>query len=211
MEQNVRIRSGDLLLSGVLHVPEAMMTGEQRPAIMVLHGFGSSKEAGNVVGPTRLFVDWGYIVLRFDMRGCGESDGRFGHILCLDQVADTSAALTFLRSRPEVEADRIAVAGSSFGAAVAVYTGGVDKRVSAVISSGGWGHGERKFRGQHKTADAWQAFTDMLDRGRRHREETGEELMVDRHEIVPVPEHLRTNLAPGSVQAVSGRDRPEHV
>ncbi len=200
MEQNVRIRSGDLLLSGVLHVPEAMMTGEQRPAIMVLHGFGSSKEAGNVVGPTRLFVDWGYIVLRFDMRGCGESDGRFGHILCLDQVADTSAALTFLRSRPEVEADRIAVAGSSFGAAVAVYTGGVDKRVSAVISSGGWGHGERKFRGQHKTADAWQAFTDMLDRGRRHREETGEELMVDRHEIVPVPEHLRTNLAPGSVQ-----------
>ena len=34
--------------------------------------------------------------------------------------------------------------GSSFGAAVAVYTGGVDDRVAAVISSGGWGNGERK-------------------------------------------------------------------
>ena len=42
--------------------------------------------------------------------------------------------------------------GSSFGGAVAVYTGGVDERVAAVISNGGWGDGERKFRGQHKIA-----------------------------------------------------------
>ena len=48
----------------------------------------------------------------------------------------------------EVDPDG-SVVGSSFGAAVAVYTGGVDDRVAAVISSGGWGNGERKFRGQH--------------------------------------------------------------
>ena len=29
--------------------------------------------------------------------------------------------------------------------------------------------------------------------------ETGEPLMVPRYDIVPIPEHLRTNLAPGSV------------
>ena len=39
----------------------------------------------------------------------------------------------------------------------------------------------------------------MMERGRKHREETGEPLMVPRYEIVPTPEHLRTNLAPGSV------------
>mgnify|MGYP003346717789 CR=1 FL=1 len=31
--------------------------------------------------------------------------------------------------------------GSSFGAAVAIYAGGIDKRIACVISSGGWGHG----------------------------------------------------------------------
>ncbi len=38
-----------------------------------------------------------------------------------------------------------------------------------------------------------------MERGRKHRAETGEPLMVPRYDIVPMPEHLRTNLAPGSV------------
>jgi pimeloyl-ACP methyl ester carboxylesterase len=90
--------------------------------------------------------------------------------------------------------------GSSFGAAVAVYCGGVDKRVAAVISSGGWGHGERKFRGQHPTPEAWAKFSDILARGKRHRAQTGQSLMVDRYDIVPIPIHLRSNLPPGSIE-----------
>ena len=76
----------------------------------------------------------------------------------------------------------------------------MDERVSAVISSGGWGNGERKFRGQHVGHEAWTKFTNMLKSGKKHREETGEPLYVDRYEIVPIPEHLRANMPPGSVQ-----------
>ena len=61
---------------------------------------------------------------------------------------------------------RIGVAGSSFGAAVAVYSGGVDKRVAVVISSGGWGDGETKFRKQHESPEAWKRFTEMMERGK---------------------------------------------
>ncbi|MGB0630972.1 MAG: alpha/beta hydrolase [Alphaproteobacteria bacterium] len=200
MEEKVTFKSGDLNISGVVHRPDDMAAGERRPAVLVLHGFGSRKDAGNVTGPTNMFMKWGYVVLRFDMRGCGDSDGLFGHLLCLDQVEDTRAAITFMQTRPEVDPDRIAVVGSSFGAAVAVYTGGVDDRVAAVISSGGWGNGERKFRGQHPGEEAWQKFSDMLERGKKHREETGEPLFVDRYEIVPIPEHLRANMPSGSVQ-----------
>ncbi|HCH57736.1 MAG TPA: alpha/beta hydrolase, partial [Rhodospirillaceae bacterium] len=135
MEEKVTFKSGDLNISGVVHRPDDMIDGERRPAVLVLHGFGSRKDAENVTGPSNMFMNWGYVVLRFDMRGCGDSDGLFGHLLCLDQVADTRSAITFMQSRPEVDSDRIAVVGSSFGAGVAVYTGGVDDRVAAVISS----------------------------------------------------------------------------
>ena len=36
----------------------------------------------------------------------------------------------------------------------------------------------------------------MLEVGKKHRQETGEELMVPRWDIVPIPEHLRKNVNP---------------
>jgi len=133
------------------------------------------------------------------MRGCGESEGERGCVICLDQVSDTRNALTLLTGHPQVEPNRIALIGSSFGAAVAVYTAGVDSRVAAVVSSGGWGNGERKFRGQHPTPEGWAKFTAMLEEGKRHRERTGQSLMVPRYDIVPIPEHLRENIAKKSI------------
>jgi len=200
MQEPVSFRSADLRLSGVLHFPPDRARDERRPAIVVMHGFGSNKDAGNVVEPVALFTSWGYVALRFDMRGCGESEGEFGRILCLDQVEDARSAVTFLAGRPEVAPDRIALSGASFGAAVAVYAGGVDRRVAAVISSGGWGDGERKFRAQHATPEAWTRFTRMLEEGRAHRARTGRSLMVPRYDIVPIPAHLRDNVTGKSVQ-----------
>src|SRR5712691_2842460 len=192
--------SDGLKLAGVVRVPDSIQAGERRPAFIVMHGFGSNMNSNNVLEPCAMFEKLGYVTLRFDMRGCGASEGEWGRILCLDQVADARNALTFLALHKQVEPDRIGLIGSSFGAAVAVHAGGVDKRVAAVISSGGWGDGERKFRGQHPTPEAWAKFTGMLEEGKRHRARTGKSLMVPRYDIVPIPQHLRGHLAPGSVQ-----------
>jgi pimeloyl-ACP methyl ester carboxylesterase len=177
-----------------------MRPGEARPALIVLHGFGSTKNAGNVVNPAKLLSEMGYVTLRFDMRGCGNSEGAAGRVICLEQVADARNSITFMMGLPEVLPDRIGILGSSFGAAVAVYAAGIDQRVVCVISSGGWGNGERKFRSQHGSPEAWARFTDLLDRGRRYKRETGRSMMVSRYDIVPVPERLRTHVLLGSIQ-----------
>ena len=151
--------------------------------------------------PTKVLERAGLCVLRFDMRGCGDSEGEHGRVICLEQVEDTRNALTFLAKHPAVDPGRIGLIGSSFGGAVAVYAGGVDERVAAVISNGGWGDGERKFRGQHKSPQEWARFTRMLEEGREHRARTGKSLMVPRYDIVPIPPHLRGNLAANSIHS----------
>jgi hypothetical protein len=199
-EERVSFTSKGLKLTGVVRVPEGMNSGERRPAFIVLHGFGSRMTAENVMRPCAMFEQQGYVTMRFDMPGCGESEGEKGLLLCLDQVQATSDALALLAQHASVDSRRIAVMGSSFGAAVAVYCGGVDARVAAVISASGWGHGERKFRRQHPSPEAWAKFSAMLAEGIGYRARTGKPLMVPRYDIVPIPEHLRTHVVPGSVQ-----------
>src|SRR3712207_445269 len=172
MDTPVSFSSDGRTLAGDLHVPDG--AAGPRPAFVVLHGFAGSKDRSHAELMARLFESWGYAALRFDFRGCGASEGRRGHILCHDQVADARNALTWLSGRPEVDPSRIGLIGHSFGAAVAVFAASVDGRFAACISSCGWGHGERKFRGQHP-GEAWPEFLAMLEENRRHTERTGED------------------------------------
>ncbi len=85
------------------------------PALILCHGFGAAKE--HHADFTAAAVAHGWAVLAFDWRGHGASDG------CLDSRAinDVGAALAWLRSRPQVDARRIAVRGSSMGGYFALH------------------------------------------------------------------------------------------
>ena len=197
MQEQVSFNSAGLKLAGVLHLPDGERS-VKRPALLALHGFGSNKASRTISGPAETLASWGYAVLRFDMRGCGDSEGVRARVICLEQVEDTRNALTYLASRPEIDATRIGCIGTSFGAAVAVYAAGIDERIAAVISSGGWGDGVSKFRAQHASPDAWDRFVKMMEEGRRLAAQ-GKTLMVPRFDIVPIKPELRSHLAPGSI------------
>lgn len=198
-EQTVEFVSEGLRLVGTISTPEGLAPNEKRPAFMVLHGFGSTRHAGNVVTPCAMLNKLGYVTLRFDMRGCGDSEGERGRLICLEQVTDTRAALTMLQEHANIDPDRIGVMGSSFGAAVSVYTAGVDKRVAACVSASGWGNGAKKFEAQHAGPGEFDRFLKMLADGKAHREKTGKPMMVSRYDIVPIPVHLRGNVLKGSI------------
>ena len=196
MEERVQFASAGLRLSGIFETPPG--ANGRLPALLVLHGFGSNKDSAMGKAAAKLFRSLGYATLRFDMRGCGESEGERGRVICLEQVDDARSALEYLSTRKDVDAARIAVFGHSFGAAVAIYAAGVDSRFPACLSSGGWGDGAKKFRKQHESPQAWQRFTAMMARGREMKRR-GETLRVPRFEIVPMRPELRGNLAPGSI------------
>ncbi len=198
-QERVVFSSDGLRLSGIVHLPPGPLRGGRKPAFLVLHGFGGTKDGRGSAVIANQLANWGYVTMRFDFRGCGKSQGERAWIMCLDQVADTSHAIDYMATRQEVDPGRIGLIGSSFGAAVAVYTGGVDKRAAAVISSGGWGNGERKFRGQHPTPEKWARFAKMLEEGKAHRSRTGRSLMVPRYDIVPIPEHMRGGITSNSI------------
>ena len=198
VKERVQFVSNGLELAGVLQLPDGLKKGERRAAFLVLHGFGSNKDGGNVVTVSNLLTGLGYATLRFDMRGCGDSQGARGRTICLEQVEDTRAALDYLSRNENVDTRRIGVIGHSFGAAVAVYAAGVDSRIAACVSAGGWGNGVKKFRKQHESPEAWAKFQGMLEEGRR-RKARGQTMMVPRYDIVPIRPELRHNLAPGSI------------
>ncbi len=100
----VSFLSDGLKLSGIIHTPPDLQPGERRAVFLVLHGFGGNKEGRGAIVIANQLAEWGYVAMRFDYRGCGESEGEHGRILCLDQVADTSNAVSYMAGRAEVEA-----------------------------------------------------------------------------------------------------------
>src|SRR2546427_5029054 len=49
VKERVQFVSNGLELAGVLQLPDGLKKGERRAAFLVLHGFGSNKDGGNVV------------------------------------------------------------------------------------------------------------------------------------------------------------------
>ncbi len=199
MEERVSFMSEGLELVGAIATPDDARPNDKRPAFIVLHGFGSTMNAANVRTPCDMLNKLGYVTMRFDMPGCGDSQGERGRLICMEQVAAARAALTLLQASPNVDAARIGVMGSSFGAAVAVYSAGTDERFAACVSASGWGNGALKFEGQHRAPGAFDRFKTMLKEGREHRERTGRSMMVSRYDIVPIPEKLRGHVVEKSI------------
>jgi fermentation-respiration switch protein FrsA (DUF1100 family) len=192
MQQSVTFPSDGLALSGIVHIPDGLKSGERRPAIIMMHGFGANKDGGPE-WVCEQFESWCYVALRFDYRGCGESEGEPGRVIAMEEVSDARKALTYMASRPEVDGGRIALCGSSLGAGVAVYAAGIDDRVAAVILENGLGNGERIIRGMH-TPESWNALLNMMEDGLRYRERTGESKMIHRFDIFEMPKELQVNL-----------------
>lgn len=105
----------------------AVVHGSGDEWIVFSHGLVSDKE-GSYEGRCEEAAARGYAAVRFDHRGCGESDGRFERSSLGERVRDLEAVLDALVP------DRPVLAGSSFGGAVCLAVAAKRDSVSAVAT-----------------------------------------------------------------------------
>ena len=73
-------------------------------------------------------------MLRYDERGCGESEGTFDTAKLTDFTADVESAVAYLRTRDDIDPDRIGLVGHSEGAIIAPIIAAKEaQRVRAVF------------------------------------------------------------------------------
>ncbi len=104
------------------------------PAIVMAHGFGSPR-ALRLYAYAERFAAAGYAAVVFDYRGFGDSDGEPRQLLDISmQHDDWKAALSFARSLPGIDANKIVAWGTSFGGGHVLTVAGRGEPLAAVIA-----------------------------------------------------------------------------
>ena len=111
-----------------------------RSAIVLAHGHASNRE-GMLSQAEYLYRKGGYSVLLFDFRASGESEGTRSS-LGYFEWQDVAGAVRYLKTRPEVDPDRIGALGASMGAAALLLMGEEAHQLKAVVADSSFASGE---------------------------------------------------------------------
>lgn len=89
-----------------------------RPGVLFVHGWAGSQERDKK--RARTLAQYGVVCLTFDLRGHGENSSQIESVTREQNLDDICAAYDVLAGQDHVDANAIAVVGSSYGAYLAV-------------------------------------------------------------------------------------------
>ena len=131
MRTDVEFDAEGVTLRGWLYVPDG--ASGPVPAVVMAHGFSAVKEM-YLDRFAEAFAAAGLGALVFDNRNFGASDGEPRlEIDPWEQVRDYRHAISYAATRPEVDADRIGIWGSSYSGGHVLVVGAIDRRVKCVV------------------------------------------------------------------------------
>jgi ABC-2 type transport system ATP-binding protein len=111
-----------------------------RPAIVLAHGFGGTKDDSEPTARTLALA--GYTVIIYTARGFGKSGGRIHLDNPTYEGADAGKLVDLAARRPEVVKEGsdpvIGFAGASYGGALSFLAAGLDPRVDAIVPAFTW-------------------------------------------------------------------------
>ena len=137
-DSDVTIPASGFTIAGTLTLPPA--PGRLRhPAVVLVVGSGPVDRDASVAGIPIFsplagsLAAQGFIVLRYDKRGVGQSGGRTETATLQDYAEDLIAVVKWMEKRDDVDRRRLAVAGHSEGAAVAMLAAAREKKIKSLV------------------------------------------------------------------------------
>jgi pimeloyl-ACP methyl ester carboxylesterase len=137
-DTDVTIPALGFTLAGTLTMPQAM--GRlQHPAVVLVAG-AASIDRDEVVAGVPIFAqlaaalaEQGFVVLRYDKRGVGQSGGRNERVTLQDYADDLTTVVKWLEKRKDIDPRNLAVVGHSDGGAVAMLAAMREKKITSLI------------------------------------------------------------------------------
>jgi len=139
-DEDVRVRATGFSLAATITKPvNATPPATGWPTVLLVPGSASMDRDenlseipifGQIAGA---LADRGFLVARYDKRGVGQSGGRSESATLRDYADDVEAMGRYLRRRPDVDKDRIAVVGHSDGAWVALAAAMRDDEIDTLV------------------------------------------------------------------------------
>jgi cephalosporin-C deacetylase-like acetyl esterase len=178
MREDIEFVSGGVTLRGWFFRPDD--TVGEVPCVVLAHGFAAVKEM-HLDDYAEVFRAAGLGCLAYDHPGFGASDVAAGkprqEIDPWEQIRGFQDAITYAQGRPEVDAERIGVWGSSYAAAHAYVVAAIDRRVKAVCGQVPLISGRRNFETLVRV-DFWAATWDLLAADRLARAQGVDPIML---------------------------------
>jgi pimeloyl-ACP methyl ester carboxylesterase len=143
-DEAVLIPANGFILAGTLSRPSPAPATpprkpERLPAIVLVGGTGPTDRDETVGGVPVLgqlsnaLADAGFLVVRYDRRGSGQSGGRAESATVEDYAEDVRAVVRFLRRRRDVDERRVAVLGYGEGGLFSMLAASRDDDIRALV------------------------------------------------------------------------------
>ena len=157
--QTITIWSQGVRLAGDIYKPKGLSPTAKLPGILMVPGWGGSKNnIGEKYAPH--YAEKGFVVLTFDFKSWGESEG---YLLAIEPLtkseeskevqvktshvrdivnpfamsADVRAALHYLGGEPQVMPNNLGIWGTSMGGGLALVAAASDERIQALVTQMG--------------------------------------------------------------------------
>jgi pimeloyl-ACP methyl ester carboxylesterase len=140
-DQAVTIPAAGFNLGATLTLPKVADAAAPRlPAVILLAGMAAPDREGVAPGVPVLgqlagaLAEAGFIAVRYDRRGSGQSGGRSESATLSDYAEDLRTVFRWLTARKDVDPRRIAVVGHGEGAWIGMLMASRENRVGAVVT-----------------------------------------------------------------------------
>lgn len=137
-----RNEKAGITLAGTLTLPGQ---DSKYPAVVLITGSGPQDRDESLMGhkPFLVLSDYltrhGIAVLRFDDRGVSKSEGDFATATSADFATDVAGAVAYLKTRKEIDAKKIGLAGHSEGGIIAPMVAADEKDIAFIVLLAGTG------------------------------------------------------------------------